>query len=174
MPWTVPATYTSGETLTGAKLNLVRDNLLSLRNGGDHYCKLYISTNPSISNNTNTAISWDSIDFQVGTLWSIANPTRLTAPVTGKYLVLANTEWRANSSSLRSINITRSAGGSGQYDLQSQGASGGRSNCSAKLVLSLTATQFLTIRVFQSSGGSLTLHGGAPDRTRVSMLFLGE
>lgn len=104
----------------------------------------------------------------------MANPTRLTAPVTGKYLVLANVEWRANSANLRSINITRSAGGASQYDMQSQGASGGRSNCSAKLVVSLTAAQYITIRVFQSSNGLLTLHAGSRDRTRVSMLFLGE
>jgi len=175
MAWTTQTPPTDAVTvLNAAYMNAFEANLLSLRNGNDHYVRLYLSGNPSIANNTNTAVSWTDEAFpQVGTIWSAANPSRLTAPVTGKYLVLATAEWRTNTANLRSINITRSAGGSGQYDLQSQGASGGRSICNAKLIVSLTAAQFLTVRVFQSSGGALTLHGGAPDRTRVSVLFLG-
>lgn len=173
MAWTAPRTWTTENPAASLFNTHLRDNLLSLRNGNDHYVKLFLDNNQSIPNNTDTAITWTDEAFQVGTIWSAANPTRLTAPVTGKYLVMVNVEWRSNSANLRSVNITRSAGGAGQYDLKSQGASGSKSNISAQLVVSLTAAQFLTIRVFQSSGGALTVHGGTQDRTRVAMIFLG-
>lgn len=34
-----------------------------------------------------TAITWSSAEFDVGGLWSAGNPTRLTAPTAGKYVV---------------------------------------------------------------------------------------
>jgi len=179
MAWSAPAAYTSSQVLTGAAMNLVRDDLRSLRNGNDHYCRVYISTNPSIANNVagGTAITWDTIDFQVGTLWSAGNPSRFVAPVTGKYLILATLEWRSNTSNLRNIIFkTRNAAAvlQRQYDGQSQGSSGGRSNVCGKLIVQMTATDTVEVCAYQSSGGALTLHGGGrPDRTRAAVLFLG-
>lgn len=41
---------------------------------------------------TGTIVSWNTVDHEVGstTLWDVANPTRLTAPVAGTYLVVAD------------------------------------------------------------------------------------
>lgn len=41
---------------------------------------------------TGTIVSWDTVDHEVGatTLWDVATPTRLTAPVAGTYLVIAD------------------------------------------------------------------------------------
>jgi hypothetical protein len=176
--WSTPRTWVDSPTpdvATAALLDqYVTQNLQTLRNGNNAYCKLYLTTNPSISMNTNTPVSWNKAVFNVGGIWSAANADRLTAPLTGKYLVLANVEWRQNSTNLRSMNITRSAGGAAQYDLQSQGANGGKSNLSAALVVNLTAGQFLRLQVFQSTTGSLTLHGGTQDRTRIAMVYLGD
>lgn len=174
MPFTTPHTWANDDLLTGPLLNTeLRDNLLSIRNGNEQYCRLYLSSNPILTNNIDTPISWDKAAFQTGTIWSAANPSRLTAPATGRYLVFVVLEWRSNSNALRNLSILRNAGGAASYPLTSQGAAGGKSNLSAKLPVSLVAGQFLTVQAFQSSGGPLTLHGGAPDRTRVSMLWLG-
>lgn len=174
MGWTADPGRSNGAVLTAANLNTyLRDNLLSLRDGNDIWVKLYLSGNPSIPNNVTTKISWDSVAFSAGGIWNVANPTRLVAPVTGKYLLFVNLEWRSNTNNLRNISISRTGGGAAIYDLQSQGASGGKSNLSGKLILSMSATNYIEIMGFQSSGGSLTLHGGTRDRTRAAMIFLG-
>lgn len=174
MGWSSDPGWSNGAVLTAANLNTyLRDNLFSLRDGNDVWVKLYLSGNPSIPNNVTTNISWDSVAFSAGGIWSAGNPTRLTAPTTGKYLVFVNIEWRSNSTNLRNISITRTGGGVSQYPLQSQGATGGKSNVCGKLLINLSATNYLEIGAFQSSGGALTLHGGTRDRTRVAMMFLG-
>lgn len=166
--------------LNAAYLNAFEENLRVLRNGNDCYCRLYLDSNPSIpdSSAAGTPITWTDPLFQAGSIWTAGgNGNRLTAQYTGIYLILATLEWRENSANLRNV-IGQLKSSSGtlvrQYDGQSQGAGGaGKSNVCGKWVLRMTAGQFFEIRAFQSSGGALTLHGGAPDRTRVSVIYLG-
>jgi hypothetical protein len=176
MAFTTQAAFVDNTTvLNAAFMNAFEENLRVLRNGNDQWVKLYLDSSPSTTNNVSFTIPWTTIAFgSAGQgIWSAANPTRLTAPLTGKYLLLVNQEWRSNSNNLRNMAVLRSAGGASQYDLTSQGATGGKSNLSGKLVLSMTAGQYLEVQAFQSSGGALTLHGGAEDRTRVAMIYLG-
>lgn len=170
MAWTTPATYTSGQVLNAVALNLVRDNLLSLRNRNDQYVKLSLTGNPSIPNTTDTKITWTQTDLQVGTIWAGGNPTRLTAPVTGKYLIIVNVEWRRSSVNFRNITLLKAGV---TWALKAQGSVGGKSNVSGTRIMALTAGEFFECQVFQNSGGALLLHGGAPDRTRCSMILLG-
>lgn len=173
MPFTAPSTWVSGAVLTAAQLNQqVRDNLLSLRNANDQYVKLFLSGNPSIPNSIDTKISWTDIAFQVGTIWSALNPTRLVAPVTGKYAVAINIEWRSNGTGLRSVNLVRNSPAL-QYDLQSNGSPQGKSNLSAYVEVLLNAAAYVECQVFQSTGASHTLHGGTVDRTRIAMWLIG-
>lgn len=173
MPWTSPITFASGAILTGAQLNQqLRDNLLTLRNANEQYVKLYLNNNPSIPNSANTKVSWTNVDIQIGTIWSAVNPTRLTAPVTGKYAVAINIEWRNNGIGLRSCNLVRNSPAL-QYDLQSNGSPQGKSNLSAYVEVLLNAAAYVECNVFQSTGASHTLHGGTIDRTRIAMWLIG-
>lgn len=173
MAFTAPSTWVSGATLTAAQLNQqLRDNLLSLRNANDQYVKLYLDNNPSIPNSTDTKISWTSIAFQVGTIWSAGNPTRLVAPVTGKYAVAINLEWRNNGTGLRSMNLVRNSPAM-QYDLQSNGSPEGKNNGSAYIEILLNAAAYVEVQAFQATGAAHTLHGGTEDRTRVAMWLIG-
>lgn len=52
------------------------------------------TTNQSINTSTSTAISFDSARYNNGTLWSASNPTRLTIPVAGKYLIGGCLQWQ--------------------------------------------------------------------------------
>lgn len=180
MAFTVQTPVVDNTTVLNAAYMLAfEENLRVLRNGNDCYCRLYLDSNPSIANNvaTGEAITWTNALFQTGTTWAAgANGNRLTAQFTGKYLFLVNLEWRSNTSNLRNVigQLKSSAGALiRQFDGQSQGASGGKSNVCGKFVISMTAGQFFEIRAYQTSGGALTLHGGAPDRTRVSAIYLG-
>src|SRR4051794_20779027 len=105
MSWQTPRTWVDSPTPDVFSQSLantyVRDNLNVLRHGNDAYCKLYLTGNPSISNNLNTPISWDAAEFQqtdVTPIWAASpNPDRLVAPFTGVYLVLINLEWRSDT-----------------------------------------------------------------------------
>lgn len=180
MAFTVQTPFVDNTTvLNAAYLNAFEENLRVLRNGNDCYCRLYLDSNPSFANNiaTGEPITWTDALFQTGTIWTAgANGNRLTAQFTGIYLILTTQEWRSNTSQLRNVTfLHKNSGGTliRQYDGQSQGSSGGRSNINGKLVLKMTAGEFVEVRAYQNSGGALTLHGGAPDRTRVSVLYLG-
>lgn len=178
MAFTTLTPLVSGSVPPAAFFNAYRDNLLSVRNGGDHYCRLYLTSNPSVGDNVSTgqAINWQASSFQVGSIWNPAQGNRLTAPTDGIYLFLCVLEWRKNSNNLRNMNFQlKSSAGAliRQFDSQSQGASGGKSNINGKLVVKMTAGQFIECRAYQNSGGPLTLHGGSDDRTRVAVLFLG-
>lgn len=67
------------------------------------------STQQSLSS-AGTIASWDTVDHEVGatTLWDVANPTRLTAPVAGTYLVIADIA--AESDSIGQITILKNGG----------------------------------------------------------------
>lgn len=57
---------------------------------------LWRTTNQSISASTSTSISWDTA-VRNGGCWSSLAPTLLTAPKTGKYLIVARVFWAAPS-----------------------------------------------------------------------------
>lgn len=174
MVWSTPRTWVDTPTpdvASKAFLDAVSANFASLRNSHDQAVKLYLDNNQSVPNSTNTKVSWTTIDKQIGTIWSVANPTRLTAPVTAKYAVSVNLEWRNNAVGLRNCSIVRSSGV--QLDLQSHASPEGKANVSAYAEVQLTAGVYLEIQGFQATGGALTLHGGTVDRTRVAMWMIG-
>ncbi len=55
----------------------------------------------SIAVSSLTAIDFSTEDRDVGGLFDPANPTRLTAPIAGKYLIVANVQWDASTSGKR-------------------------------------------------------------------------
>lgn len=70
--------------------------------------RVFRSTGQNVTNNTLTAFSPDSEDYDIGNCWAIGNPTRLSAPVNGLYLCIAQllfvaggvytVRWRKNGS----------------------------------------------------------------------------
>lgn len=174
MVWTAPATFTN-VMLTAAQLNAqLSANLASLRNSNDQLVKLYLDGNETVTNNLNHLVNWDLVEgVQIGTIWTVSLPTRLTAPVTGYYEILTTLEWvKGNASGSRNCSIILNSP-SMQTDLESLGASGGRSNLNGKLELLITAGNYITVQSYQNSGGTEYLHGGTPDRTRISMRLIG-
>jgi len=69
---TIPV-YMLGNTIAGA--------------GSGYNARIYRSTVQGIPTGVSTAISFDSIRYNNGPLWAIGTPTRMTAPVTGRYLI---------------------------------------------------------------------------------------
>lgn len=57
------------------------------------------TTDQTISNNTGTPLSYDTVDFDTVGMWSNTNPTRLTCQRAGIYHVWGATFWAAGSDS---------------------------------------------------------------------------
>jgi hypothetical protein len=60
------------------------------------YCKLHRSTNLSVPNNTLTAIPFNIETVDTDTMFSSANPTRITFTTEGDYTVVLNCTWDNN------------------------------------------------------------------------------
>lgn len=173
MAWSTITSFSSGDSNIAAKLNQFRDNLNSLRRFNDAGVVLSLDDDMNVADSTLTPIVWDVVQDQEGaTVWTVAQPTRLVAPVTGKYAVILNAEWRTSASGERTIAVIHS-GALGRVDLESQGALLGGGNESGMDILLMTAGDYLVCSAYQSSGGTIGIKGGGRDRSTVAFWLLG-
>ena len=122
-------------------------------------CELRKSANQSISNLTDTAVTFDSETFDTDGFHSTSsNTSRITIPagLGGKYRFTFVARFAGNSTGLRNLkfNINGSEGGA-LYRNSNNGSSAAIFN--ASIVLDLSAGDYVEMIVFQDSGGSLNL-----------------
>jgi hypothetical protein len=64
-------------------------------------CRVYRSTTQGITSSTLTTLSYDTERWDNGGFWAVGQPTRLTIPVAGEYMVGGQIEWTANTARTR-------------------------------------------------------------------------
>lgn len=172
MAWP-PATAIIGQTPDATWLNAnLRDPLLDLRGLNGASVKLFrTSASQAISNSANTAISWQSTAWNVGTVWAVGSPTRVTIAVAGWYSVVVNAKWANNTTGRRSAGYR--INGTGAYYALQQTAANGVDTTTGIGLAQLEAGDYLEILVFQNSGGSLNLTGGTEGDTTASVTLVG-
>jgi hypothetical protein len=120
------------------------------------YARASTAAAQSIPNNTSTALTFGSEDFDIGGLHSTAsNTSRLTAPSAGLWLIGATAEFTANTTGRRGLYLR--ANGTAIF----AGTLGTAANFSAATVVSLYqlgAGQFVEALAYQDSGGALALN----------------
>jgi hypothetical protein len=139
--WATPA---AGASLTGVSVNR--------------------TSAQSLTNDTWTAISFDTEQFDEGGFWAASpNPTRLTIPSGqgGKYMCVATGFFNnASTSGYRLTKITKNGSdidiGYGTW----MPAATSRTHAVASTVLSLSAADYLQFEMIQNSGGSLNTDNG--------------
>ena len=62
---------------------------------------------PIASGSTYKTITFDTVDFNVGGVYSANQTDRLVAPVAGRYALIANVSWTGNATGLRALYITQ-------------------------------------------------------------------
>lgn len=67
------------------------------------------ATDQSISDAVETAITFDAVNSDAWGAWSVSNPTRLTAKITGRYLAVGTVTFAANANGGRSVWIEKNA-----------------------------------------------------------------
>lgn len=134
----------------------------------------YKSTPQAITNNTQTAITWENEYFDTDGFHStVTNTSRFTIPSGkgGKYLFTALGRFAANSTGIRSWTFYKN-GASAIATGAMNAASTGGSVQTAVWATSLVAGDYVELFCFQTSGGNLNINSDA-DESYITVTYLG-
>jgi len=134
----------------------------------------YIASDQTLSNNTSTAINYDTELFDTDAFHNNAtNKDRITIPagLGGYYLIVVGAQWNSNSSGYRQITIQKNAT-SNVMIFDYPGLSVSNSYIGKSTIFNLTAGDYINAVGYQNSGGNLALGGGSV-ATFFSVQYLG-
>jgi hypothetical protein len=141
-------------------------------------CRIRKSVGQSITNATLTVVTWDVEGFDTDNLHdNSTNNSRMTAQVTGKYIVGATLVYSENTTGARGVHVRKN--GTTYYggnEPQTPAAGGIFHDAfSHTTLVDLLAGDYVEIISFQASGVTLTITGGGnnPD-TMAWMTLIGE
>jgi hypothetical protein len=120
-------------------------------------CAATNSATQSISNNTDTILTFNSEDFDTNTFHSTSSNTdRMTIPTgyAGYYRVSYEAYWDDNSTGYRDISLNKN----GTLVKAYRNNVSGRSIAILHYVINLAVADYITISVLQNSGGSLNIN----------------
>jgi len=136
-------------------------------------CRL--GSNFSLANSTDTIVNWDTEEFDTDGFHStVTNTSRLTVPVgkAGKYVFGCNATFDANGTGLRNIAVRLN--GSTIIATNTAWNTSASGNAGATIIRAYVFAEndYIELRAFQSSGGTLSLLGGA-SANQFFMYYLG-
>jgi hypothetical protein len=134
------------------------------------------STNQTITTSTQTKIIFDSVDSDGWNCWDVSpNPTRLTVPVTGRYIITGNVAFEAASAGHRAINIlknnTLELARSDFNPVSNSIDTHSTVTCHA---VSLTKGDYVELRAWQNSGSDLNILDSGDHSPKFSLIYLGS
>lgn len=134
------------------------------------------STSQTIATSTQTKVVFDAVDSDGWNCWDVSpNPTRLTAPITGRYIITGNVAFEADSAGHRAINILKN----NTVELARSDFSpvsnsiDTHSNVTCHAV-TLTKGDYVELRVWQNSGNDLDILDSGDHSPRFSLIYLGS
>ncbi len=128
----------------------------------------------TIANNTITVLTWDTEQFDTDAFHSTSSNTgRITIPAgkNGKYLLIGQTEFAANSTGDRELYLRKN--GSTIKTVYTPAIATVFPILSFSAILDLTATDYVEMAVFQTSGGNLTAYKGTAGYGWFNAQYLG-
>ena len=144
-----PATGTVAPASWG---DTVRDDLEFLvdRPG----CAVYNSATQNVSTSSNTTLTADSELYDLDSMHStVTNTSRITATTAGKYRIGALVEWDSDATGRREVYLL--VNGTTVHTLTIGNAVAGMTQNGTK-ILTLSAGDYVEVRVWQNSGGTRT------------------
>jgi hypothetical protein len=134
----------------------------------------YIAADLTLSNNTSTAVTYDTELFDTDGFHSTTtNRDRITIPagLGGYYLVIYGAQWNGNTTGYRQTTILKN-NTSNVLIHDYPGFTTGNNYIGKSTIVSLAAGDYINVSAYQNSGGSLALGGGAV-ATFFSVQYLG-
>lgn len=115
------------------------------------------STIETIANGTFTALSFDTADFNVGSMYSAGQPTRLTFPVAGVYCVQGFCGFAANTTGRRILDIrVNGSGSAARGETAPNPASASQTYVNVFGLIKAAAGDYVDLAAWQNSGGNLS------------------
>lgn len=132
-------------------------------------------TTQSIPSNTQTTISFSTVNFDTDLYWAAGSPTRLTVPagLAGQYVITACLIWANNATGDREIRIKKN-GTTILSDVLAAGAPSGNSIQNVTALAVLASGDFIELEVNQISGAALVVNSSAPDAPTLALSFMGN
>lgn len=129
----------------------------------------------SIPNNTTVAIPWEFIDDNTWGAWSLADPTKLYAPMTGRYFAVAQCRFAPSTVGSRvSFIEPNGAGyaiGSSRWDTLASSANSMYYQVVSQVV-TFNAGDYIELKVSQNSGGALSFTSDNEYIVALSLILL--
>ncbi len=145
---------------------------------------LHRTTNQTINQSTDTAISWSSAIKNTGpsSWWAVGTPTQIVLPWAGLYRFDIKVFWVANASSYRAIHINRTATISGSTNFISasailgNAAEPGQTHTEVVVINEATANTAYLVIVWQNAAATLNIQNPFTNVPRAicSVEYLGN
>lgn len=134
--------------------------------------RVYRSTSQTLTTGAPAAISFDTERYDLGGFWVVGSPTRLTVPVTGRYLITACAAFASNATGVRNIDLR--IGGATVIGSQLQvAASGIITIVSVATVYEIAASDYVEMICFQNSLGNLNVNSTGNYTPEMAIDYLG-
>ena len=181
MAWTTPRDWTDTETVTAAIQNLhIRDNLAYLKTIEVAHplispsARVYNDAAISIDHNTVTALTFNSERWDTNTIHSVLlNTGRLTCATAGIYSIFGHVRFAEHNTGNRILAIRLN--GSDVYSNHRQDAvQGAQTPMSISTHISLAASDYVELTVYQTSGGALNIESSDMLTPEFGMTYLGK
>lgn len=133
------------------------------------------STDQNITNSTDEAITFDGVNNDAWGCWSSGQATRLTAPLTGRYMAMGAVQWASNGTGIRRLIIEKTGTSTVARVDQAPAAAGSPTwQQVTSHAFDMTAgTDYIRLMVRQSSGGTLAVTNSSTYAPALSLIYLG-
>lgn len=170
----------SGQPVPNAPVWLVSDGLdmfaLGVQAGVDRTFapRASRSTDQSIPDGTDTAISFDGVNSDAWGAWSLTNATRLTARISGRYLAVGQVQFAANATGFRAAWIEKNGTQTfGRVQVPAVSGSPTWLSVTAQSFDMTAGTDWVRLSVRQNSGGALNATNSSTFAPALSLIYLG-
>lgn len=135
--------------------------------------RVYNSGNLSIADSSDVTLIFDSTRYDTDGYHSTSSsPDRLTAPVSGYYLITTNVQFASNVAGRRLLQISQS-GGVGAIAQTTVNPVNAPTRLALATQAYLTAGDYVIVRVYQNSGGALSVEAAANYSPEFAIALLG-
>lgn len=155
MGYTSPAAQSSGAVAPVSWATAVKAALDYLAN--PPACRAYHNAAQSVANNSPAVVAFNSERYDTDTMHdTVTNNSRVTLNTAGLYSVTAHGSFASNATGNRYIAIKLNGSIYIAVDLR-LAASGQRTDMSIATIYKFAAGDYITVEVYQNSGGALSL-----------------
>lgn len=133
------------------------------------------TTNQAIPNNTYTTVEFSSSQSDAWGCWSAANPTRLTIPMNGRYLISAGGCFSASNTGHREFRILLN--GTTEISVNNFNPVSNSLDTHCNFTApphNFVQGDYLEFQVWQSSSGTLDLKGAVDNKPNLAFVHLGS